>query len=99
MAISAAQKRQLRSLAHSLRPVVMVAERGLAPSVMNEIDIALNAHELIKVRISAEDRESRKALIADLAERSGADVVQEIGHIVALFRRNAEAPKIEIGGR
>lgn len=94
MPISAAQKRFLRSSAHALKPVVMVAERGLAPTVLKEIEIALDVHELIKVRVTAEDRAARKALIADMVAQTGANVVQEIGHVVALYRRNADAPKL-----
>ncbi len=83
-------------MAHALKPVVMIAERGLAPTVMQEINIALNAHELIKVRISAEDRMARKALISAIVAQTGAAIVQEIGHIVALFRAHPDAPKLQL---
>lgn len=94
MALSSAQKRYLRGLAHALNPVVMVAGRGLAPSVLKEVEIALLSHELIKVRISAEDREAKQALIAELVSASGAELVQTIGHIVCLYRRHPESPKL-----
>jgi len=96
MALKNAQKRYLRGLTHSLNPVVMVAERGLVPTVLNEVEIALKHHELIKVRVSVGDREARDALIAELLERSGAELVHKIGHVVSIYRRNADEPGIEL---
>lgn len=96
MALDKAQKKFLRGLTHALHPVVMIAERGLAPSVMNEIEIALAHHELIKVRISAEDREARDALAEQLAADSKSEIIHRIGHVVCLYRRNPEQPKIEL---
>ncbi len=96
MALKNAQKRYLRGLTHSLNPVVMVAERGLAPTVLNEVDIALKHHELIKVRISVADREARDALIAELLQRSGAELIHKIGHVVSIYRRNADEPRIDL---
>lgn len=96
MALKNAQKRYLRGLTHGLSPVVMVAERGLAPSVIKEIEIALAHHELIKVRVTAADREARDALIAELLASSGAELIHKIGHVVSIYRRNPEQPKIEL---
>lgn len=90
------QIRYLRGLTHGLNPVVMVAERGLAPSVMNEIEIALNHHELIKVRINAEDREQKDLLIQELLAATKAELVHKIGHVVSLYRRNPEQPRVEL---
>lgn len=96
MALKNAQKRFLRGLAHDLNPVVMVAERGLAPSVLKEIEIALNHHELIKVRVTAEDRAARDALIAEILAASGAELIHKIGHVVSLYRQNPEQARIEL---
>ncbi len=96
MALKNAQKRYLRGLTHGLNPVVMIAERGLAPSVMNEIEIALAHHELIKVRVSAADREARDALVSEMLAATGAELVHKIGHVVSIWRRNTEQPKIEL---
>ena len=90
------QIRYLRGLTHGLNPVVMVAERGLAPSVMNEIEIALNHHELIKVRINAEDREQKDLLIQELLAVTKAELVHKIGHVVSLYRRNPEQPRVDL---
>lgn len=96
MTLSDAQKRHLRGLAHALKPVVIVGQQGLHESVVLEIDSALTAHELIKVRVGAEDRDSRVQLINDISTQCSADVIQRIGHIAVLFRRNTKKPKVVI---
>ena len=67
-----------------------------AKARLAELDLALEQHELVKVRISAEDRDARDAVVATLAERSGAHLVQRIGNVASLYRRNAEAPQIPL---
>ncbi len=96
MAVNNAQRRYLRGLTHGLNPVVMVAERGLAPSVMKEVEIALAHHELIKVRVSVGDREARDALIAELLASTGAELIHKIGNVVSIYRRNPEQTRIEL---
>ncbi len=96
MALNNAQRRYLRGLTHGLNPVVMVAERGLAPTVLQEVEIALAHHELIKVRVSVGDRAARDALIAELLVRTGAELIHKIGHVVSIYRRNPEQPRIEL---
>lgn len=96
MALSNPQKRHLRSLAHALKPVVMIGQHGMKDSILEELEIALDSHELIKVRVSAEDREDRAAMIGTMVEASGAELIQTIGHIAVLFRRNPKKPKIAL---
>jgi RNA-binding protein len=96
MAVSNAQRKYLRGMTHGLNPVVMVAERGLAPTVMKEIEIALAHHELIKVRVSVGDRAARDALVAELLAATGAELIHKIGHVVSIYRRNPEQPRIEL---
>lgn len=74
----------------------MVGQDGLKPSVLAEVDGALTAHELIKVKVAAADRDEKAALIAAIAAASGAEVVQSIGHVAALFRRNPKKPRIAL---
>jgi len=92
--LSNAQKRYLRGLAHDLKPVVMVGAKGVGPSLLAELDQALELHELIKVRVSAEDRDQRDACTAALVEGSGADLVARIGHVAVLFRRRRDNPLV-----
>ena len=92
--LSNAQKRYLRGLAHDLKPVVMVGAKGVGPSLLAELDQALEMHELLKVKVAAEDREQRDALIQSLLEPSGADLVARIGHVAVLYRRRSENPLV-----
>lgn len=87
--------RQLRSLAHHCKPVVIMGAAGLSAAVLAEIDLALAQHELIKVRVNAADRTQREAFIADITQQTRAEVVQRIGHIAAFYRR-AEKPVITL---
>ena len=93
-ALSNAQKRYLRGLAHDLKPVVMVGAKGVGDSLLAELDQALDLHELIKVRVSAEDREERDALIESLLGPSDAALVARIGHVAVLYRRSKDKPLV-----
>jgi len=83
--------RQLRAQAHSLKPVVTVAGKGLAPSVLQELDRALNDHELIKVKVAVGDRKQRESVIGELCTQSQALLVQRVGNIATLLRPNPQA--------
>jgi RNA-binding protein len=74
----------------------MIGQHGLKDSILEELELALDAHELIKVRVSAEDRDDREQMIARLVEASGADLIQTIGHIAVLFRRNQKKPRVAL---
>ncbi len=94
MPLSSSHIRHLRSLAHSLKPVVMVGQHGLRDSVLEEIGIALDFHELIKIKVSAGDREERDQIIGNIIGETGAELVQRIGNMAVIFRRNPKKPKI-----
>jgi RNA-binding protein len=96
MPLTEKQKKHLRALGHSLKPVILTGAAGLTESLVEELDRALTHHELLKVRVSAEDREARDRMIATLSERSGAELVQRVGHVALLYRRNPERPRIEL---
>ncbi len=87
----ARRKRELRQIAHHLNPVVTVAEKGISDRLRNETERALTDHELIKVRISIDDRSARKELGTELARVCQAQIVQVIGKIFVLYRANPEA--------
>jgi len=89
------QLRQLRAIGHRLRPVLTVGDKGLSDAVLEEATRALRDHELIKVRIAAGDRATRDALLESLCERTGAQLIQRVGHIGLLLKRAAQAdPKL-----
>jgi RNA-binding protein len=91
-------RKLLRTVAHSLNPVVTVAEKGLSENVNNEIDRALRQHELIKVKIFAADRAARQAVIEIICEQQKALLVQRIGNIAVLYRA-AEKPDPKLSNR
>lgn len=91
--LTAAQRRALKAKAHHLQPVVMVGDAGLTPTVLNEIDIALKSHELIKIRVLGDDRAMRAGLIEAICTPLDAAAVQHIGKILVIYRpRPADAP-------
>jgi len=93
-ALSNPQKRYLRGLAHDLKPVIMVGAKGVSDSVVAEAGLAVERHELIKVRVAAGDRELRDQWITDLCERTDASLVARIGNIAVLYRRSQDNPLI-----
>jgi RNA-binding protein len=96
MTLTEAQKKSLRSLAHSLKPIVMVAGAGASEGVIKELDQALDHHELLKVRIRVGDREARDELIQQLCGDTRAVLIQRIGNVATVFRRNPDKPRIKI---
>jgi putative YhbY family RNA-binding protein len=85
------QRRALRAAAHHLHPVVTIAGKGLADTVVREIDRSLKAHELIKVKLAGIEREDRDALLAEICERLDCAPVQHIGNTLILWREKPEA--------
>lgn len=90
------QKHYLRGLGHKLSAVVMVGTAGYTQAVRNELDLSLSRHELLKVRISVGDRAARDALIKQLCADSAAQLVQRIGNIALLYRRNPKRPRVTL---
>ena len=84
--LSNIEKKALRKKTHSLKPVVMIGQHGLTDAVLAEIDVALNAHELIKVRIRGADKIKRTGLCEQMAKQLNAEVVDQIGFIAVLHR-------------
>ncbi|HVR82223.1 MAG TPA: ribosome assembly RNA-binding protein YhbY, partial [Luteimonas sp.] len=84
--LSSAQTRFLRGQAHDLKAILQVGGKGISEALVAEIDNALEHHELIKIKIDAEEREARDGMIGELARRSGAALVQRIGHTAILYR-------------
>nr|WP_215796594.1 ribosome assembly RNA-binding protein YhbY [Paludibacterium paludis] len=86
MELSAFERQYLKGLAHSLNPVVMIGNQGLTESVMREIAINLDAHELIKVRVHGDDRDARVAMFETICDELGAGQVQHIGKLLVIWR-------------
>lgn len=80
-------RRELKARAHSLKPVVIIGQRGVTDNVLASITEALDAHELIKIRLPVGDRQDQPARIAQIASSLGADVVGAIGRVAILYRK------------
>lgn len=94
--LNAAQQRHLRALAHDLKPVILMGAKGLTDALIGELDLALEHHELVKVKLAGGDRAERDEVTAILLQRSGAQLVQRIGNLAVLFRRNTKKPLIPL---
>lgn len=86
MPLAQDQKKRFRQIGHHLNPVVMVADKGLTENVLNELERALEDHELIKVKLAVLDREDKQLLITAICEETGAETVQAIGKVALLYR-------------
>jgi putative YhbY family RNA-binding protein len=87
------ERRALRAKAHHMEPVVTVGHHGLTPAVLHEIDLALLAHDLVKVRVLGDDRDAREAMLAQACETLACAPVQHLGKVLVLWRPNPERRK------
>ena len=82
------QIKELKAKAHKLEPVVIIGAKGVTEEVLAEIDRALKAHELIKVRAPTLERTARNEVLAQVCERTGAQPVQQVGKVFVIYRKN-----------
>ncbi|QBG88012.1 ribosome assembly RNA-binding protein YhbY [Xanthomonas oryzae] len=92
--LTSAQNRFLRGQAHDLKALLQTGGKGVTPAFLAELEDVLARHELIKVKVASEDRETRDALIAELIEQTGSALVQRIGHVAILYRPGKEKRQI-----
>ena len=97
--LTPAQRKEKRADAHHLDPVVMIGGDGLTPAVQKEVDAALNAHGLIKVRVFSDERATRETIFTTLADALGAAPIQHIGKLLVLWRPMPPKEKVEREGR
>ncbi|AFT67489.1 MAG: ribosome assembly RNA-binding protein YhbY [Cycloclasticus pugetii] len=90
MALSNQQKKKLKAHAHSLKPVVRLGQSGLTSNVLDEIESAITHHELIKVKVSADDRDDKKAIIQEIADKTASELIQSIGFMAVFYRENQD---------
>ena len=93
--LTPAQRKEHRALAHHLEPVVMIGSDGLSAAVLHEIDAALNAHGLIKVRVHGDDRSARDEMFHQVADHLNAAPIQHIGKLLVLWRPMPAKEKLE----
>ena len=89
--LNSKQVSHLRAMSHALNPVVMIGNNGLSESVLKEIEVSLNAHELIKIKVSGDDRALRKQMLVDICEKTGAVAIHHIGKQLVIFRPSEKA--------
>jgi RNA-binding protein len=98
MKLSEKQKKHLRGLAHGRDAIVLVGQSGLSPGITRELDIALGAHELVKVRIRVGDREQRDLIVDELEKGTNSALVQRIGNVAVFYRASKDKPRITLPG-
>jgi len=86
MKLTTKQIAHLRGLAHNLNPVVMIGNNGLTDKVIKEIELNLNAHELIKIQVTGDDRDARKAMYLEICAKTAATAVHHIGKQLVVYR-------------
>lgn len=94
MTLSEKQRKHLRRLGHPLHPIVTLGQSGLTDAIVQEMQRALNDHELVKVRARAAERASRDEMLDQLAQRTASELVQRIGNVGLFYRPDAKLPKI-----
>lgn len=91
--LTPAERSILRAEAHALKPIVMIGDAGLTPAVMKEIELGLDSHGLIKVRVLGDDRDARAAMYDSICTDLDAAPVQHIGKLLVLYRPKKELEK------
>ena len=89
--ISNTKRKELKKKSYSLKPIIMIGQNGLTDSVINEIDNALDTHELIKVRTRGSDKDERTQQCLKIKEKLNADIIHRIGFITVLYRPAPES--------
>jgi len=90
MSLNKKQIQHLKGLAHSLKPVVLLGNNGLTEAVVAEIDFALNHHELIKIKIPTEDKETKGLIVDAICRETQSTKIQVIGKTLIIYRQSAE---------
>ncbi len=96
MSLTKSQLRFLRSRCHGLRAVIMLGQKGLTDEVLNALDLALDTHELVKIKLAVDDRELRKQMAATICQRTRSEAVQSIGKTLSVYRQNSDQPVIAL---
>ncbi|RUA06027.1 MAG: ribosome assembly RNA-binding protein YhbY [Gammaproteobacteria bacterium] len=88
------QKKFLRARGHTLKPVVMVGQHGLSESVLAELESTMTKHELLKIKIRADDKDDRQKMIDEIVKVTRAQLIQVIGNVMVIYRAFKEEPEI-----
>ena len=88
MTVSRETIKHYRTIGHNLKPIVMISDNGLSEGVLSELNRALTDHELIKIKIAINDRDTRKHVISELCKTCNAQNIQEIGKVALIYRES-----------
>ncbi|MEE9319051.1 MAG: ribosome assembly RNA-binding protein YhbY [Granulosicoccus sp.] len=94
--LNKSQLKFLRSLAHALKPVVRLGQHGFTQAVADELESALDHHELVKIKLAADSRDARNDQLEAISKAAHAVVIQQIGHTATLYRQHAKKPVIDL---
>ena len=94
--LTPSRRSELRSQAHALSPTVIIGDKGLTDQVVAEVERALKAHELIKVKAATDDRAARAAWMEEICARLDAHPVQSIGKVLVIYRENFDKPREKV---
>ena len=92
--LTSAQNRFLRGIAHDLKALLQIGGKGVTPAFLAELDEVLERHELVKVKVAAEDRDARDMMIGEIVAATESALVQRIGHVAVLYRPSREQRQI-----
>ncbi|MBP9726476.1 MAG: ribosome assembly RNA-binding protein YhbY [Gammaproteobacteria bacterium] len=90
MSLSSVAKKALKAKAHHLDPVILIGQKGLTPALFQEIEIALEHHELIKIKIQQGDKETCEGFAAQIATTAAAEFIAKIGRVLVFYRKKKE---------
>lgn len=90
MSLSEKQKHELRGRGHALKPVVTIGSAGLNRAVLRELELSLEHHELMKIKITGTDREARKQIIEQVCDNCQATLIQSVGHVALIYRERKD---------
>jgi RNA-binding protein len=96
MTLTGKQKRHLRALGHHLDPIVQLGKQGLTDGAKEAVNVALTAHELVKVRLGTECPDELSAVASRLGPELSAEVAQLLGRTLLLYRRHPKEPKLKL---
>lgn len=88
--LASKSRQELRAKAHALKPVILIGSKGLTEPVQQEINLALEAHELIKIKINDHDRDAIAQMKVAICEHQQAHLVQTLGHVITIWRRKKQ---------
>ena len=96
MSLTKNQIKFLRTRCHELKPVIWLGQKGFSDEVLNELEIALDHHELVKIKLGIDDKEKRQQMIDAICKKSTSEKIQAIGKTVSVYRLNTKKPVIAL---